>query len=92
MPRAVNTEMVKVAAVARFLGKKPEEVVRMIGEDRLPHSKLPGENKPSFRIFLPDFHAWLLPKSGTSPKLLQYAEFKKAFFEAQKAVREKTNH
>lgn len=85
MPRGAITEMVKVAAVARFLGKKPEEVLRMMKEDGLPNVPVPGENKPSVRIFLPDFHEWLVSRGRVpaASKLAAYDEFKRAFFAAQ---------
>ena len=77
------SEVVRRADVGRFLRVDPEDVQRMVDLDNLPHTKVPGEKRPMIRIFLPDFHAWLAARSRLSPKLANYDEFKRAFFEAQ---------
>lgn len=92
-----RSEMVKRAAVARFLEKDMEEIDRLMEEDGLPHQRLPGANKPSIRIFLPDFHTWMLRHTrGEVLEITDYTKFKAAFLAAQPAVkprqrRKKTN-
>lgn len=77
------SELVKRVEVARFLGMALEEVTRLIEQDKLPHARVPGPTRPGFRIFLPDLHAWLCRRSEGSPRLADYAEFRRAFFAAQ---------
>ncbi len=78
-----RSELVKRAAVARFFSQEPEEVDRQIREDGLPHCEVPGPQRNSVRIFLPDLHQWLLKRSQLSPRLGDFREFRRAFFEAQ---------
>lgn len=87
--KATGTELVKRAAVAAFLGSDPEEIDRLISEDNLPHVKVPGKERPGIRIFLPDFHQWLVARSRLSPRLKDFAEFKRAFFAAQPPRKER---
>lgn len=79
-----TSEMVKRAAIIRFLEKDADEVDRMIREDGLPVVEIPGPNKPGVRIFLPDFHEWLKAYAkGSSGKVKDYAEFLRAFHACQ---------
>jgi hypothetical protein len=77
------SELVKRAAVARFLGQDAEEVQMAIDLDGMPHTKVPGRKRPGVRIFLPDLHEWLRKRSQVSPKLADYGEFRRAFMAAQ---------
>jgi hypothetical protein len=74
--------MRKVAEVGRFLGKQPDEIVRMMVEDGLPHVRLPGRSKPSVRFVLKDVHAWLV-RYAPGSVLADYEEFVRAFEGAQ---------
>ena len=76
------SEMVKRTDVRRFLAVDPDEVDRMIEQDDLPVVKVPGRLKPAIRIFLPDFHAWLLTWTRTGAAIRDYKVFRKAFFAA----------
>jgi hypothetical protein len=76
------SEMVKRTDVRRFLAVDPEEVDRMIEEDRLPIVKVPGARKPAIRIFLPDFHAWLCGWAKEGAAIKDYQVFRRAFFAA----------
>lgn len=79
-----KSEMVKRAAVARFLGEDPEEVRRMMEMDGMPHVRVPGPTRPAFRVFLPDLHRWLCQRADGCQKLADYEEFRRAFFAAQR--------
>lgn len=82
-----GTEMVKRAAVARFLGVEPEQVQEMLDMDGLPFVSIPGKTRPGVRIFLPAFHEWLVKRGRNgSERLADYQEFKRAFFGAQPEV------
>lgn len=83
MNGVAGSEMVKRAAVARFLGQDAEEVQMAIELDGMPHTKVPGRKRPGVRIFLPDLHEWLRKRSQVSPKLADYGEFRRAFMAAQ---------
>ena len=72
----------KAVELARFFGKPPDEIERMMAEDGLPKVRLPGKNKPSVRFYLPDVHAWLVGYAPGSV-LTDYKEFLRAFEEAQ---------
>jgi hypothetical protein len=48
-----------VAKVARYLGSRPADVVRMIEVDGLPVVTLPGESRPVRKIALHGLHGWL---------------------------------
>jgi hypothetical protein len=82
-----RSEMVKRAEVARFLGVEPEQVQEMLHLDGLPYVSIPGRKRPGVRIFLPAFHEWLLRRAkGPAWTLEDYAEFRRAFEEAQEQV------
>jgi hypothetical protein len=86
-----RSEMVKRAAVARFLEREICDVDRMIEEDGLPHQRFPGKERPSIRIFLPDFHAWTLRHSrGEIEAVADYPTFKAAFMAAQPVPKKRT--
>lgn len=76
----------KTIEIARYLGKPPEEVVRMTEEDDLPHVRLQGANKPTLRFRLPDFFRWLQPRNRGC-EFGNFADFKREFEEAQKVKR-----
>ena len=79
-----GTEMVKRAAVARFLGVEPEQVQEMLDLDGLPFVSIPGKKRPGVRIFLPAFHEWMVKRGRNgSERLADYEVFKRAFFSAQ---------
>jgi len=80
---AVHTDMVRCSDVGRFLGKDSDEVKRMTEEDDLPATKIPGKNKETLRIFLPDFHVWLIRTAPEGSKLRDYGHFLRAFRAAQ---------
>jgi hypothetical protein len=67
--------------VARFLLVEPEEVRRMVGQDRLPAIEVPLRKRKVLRIYLPDFHRWLLSRSTESLAMRNYEEFLKRFDE-----------
>ena len=71
----------KRSEIARYLGKPPEEVDRMMKEDGLPYLRLPGKEKPAPRFRLRDFHRWLLKWNRGCD--LNFAEFEQEFDEAQ---------
>ena len=72
----------KKSEIARYLGKPPEEIDRMIEEDGLPYMRLPGPQKPAPRFRLRDFHRWL-GKYSQGCELRDFAEFEREFEEAQ---------
>lgn len=76
----------KKSEIARYLGKPPEEVERMMDEDGLPYVRLPGKEKPAPRFRLRDFHRWL-QKWNRGCELKDFSEFEREFEEAQQAVR-----
>lgn len=76
----------KKSEIARYLGKPPAEVERMMDEDGLPYVRLPGKEKPSSRFRLRDFHGWLL-KWNRGCAWKDFAEFEREF---EEAVRIKT--
>ena len=78
MKRA-DTDMVRRADMARFLGCEPEEVERMANEDNLPHVKMPGATRPSYRFFLPDVHGWLVKYAKGPCSLADYGKFRESF-------------
>jgi hypothetical protein len=81
------SELVKRAAVARFLGVEPEQVQEMLELDGLPYVSIPGKKRPGVRIFLPAFHEWMVKRAkGPAGTLGDYAEFRRAFVEAQGCV------
>jgi hypothetical protein len=63
------------AEVARFLEVRAEDVQRMIEFDGLPETRVPKRTRTVSRIYLPDFHAWLVGRSKNSARLLSYADF-----------------
>lgn len=48
-----------VAHVAAYLGKRPQEVAKMIDRDGLPAVNLPGEARVVRKITLHGLHRWL---------------------------------
>lgn len=52
-----------VAQVARYFGKRPQEVAAMIERDGLPAVKLPGEKRMGRKITLHGLHGWLLKRA-----------------------------
>jgi len=79
-----RVELVKRADVRRFLQVDDDEVQRMIDQDNLPYIRKPGATKPGVRIFLPDFHEWLVGYAqGASRRIADYPEFLRAFWAAQ---------
>jgi hypothetical protein len=78
------------AEVARFLEVEPDDVDRMIRMDDLPASKIPKARRNVTRIYLPDFHAWLLNRSsGDVLKLRDYTDFIARFDEVARVERKK---
>jgi hypothetical protein len=62
-----------VAEVARYLAVEPGDVKRMIRLDSLPETRIPKQTRTVARIYLPDFHAWLLSRSsGETRQLADY--------------------
>lgn len=79
-----RSDLVKRAAIARFFEKEQEEIDRMIREDALPFIKVPGPTKPGIRIYLPDFHRWLVGYAGgDSEAIRDYDQFLKSFWAVQ---------
>lgn len=52
-----------VAQVARYLGKRPQEVAAMIERDGLPAINLPGEKRMGRKIALTMLHRWLAARA-----------------------------
>jgi hypothetical protein len=79
------------AEVARFLEIEPADVDRLIEYDELPVSSIPKVRRTVRRIYLPDFHAWLVQRSsGQVRSLMSYEEFLRVFCEvARKERKEK---
>lgn len=75
-------KLLKRSDLARYLGKPPEEIDRMMEEDNLTHLRLPGKNKPSIRFRLRDVWMWL-QKWNKGCDLKSFAEFAREFEEAQ---------
>jgi hypothetical protein len=65
-----------VAEVARYLAVDPKDVKRMIELDALPASRIPKKKRTVERIYLPDFHQWILGRSsGQNDRLRDYPAF-----------------
>jgi hypothetical protein len=92
MSLASTTDLVKCIEVARFLGKDSDEVRRMTEEDDLPAVKIPAKTKNSLRIYLPDFHTWLIRTAPEESKLRSYPEFLKSFRAAQARPSKQTHN
>ncbi len=56
-----------VAEVARYLGKRPQEVVAMIERDKLPACNMPGEKRLRWKFTLHGLHRWLSSRSTGGP-------------------------
>jgi hypothetical protein len=52
-----------IAQIARYLGKRPPEVSRMIEEDGLPAVCLPGEKRMGRKITLHGLHGWMAERA-----------------------------
>ena len=76
--------MVKRAEIARFLGVESAEVDRMIELDDLPAIRVPGQTRPSVRIYLVDFHRWLLRGADPASEIRDYPGFVASFQAARK--------
>jgi len=57
--------------VARFLAVEPRDVKAMIELDGLPTTKIPKKTRKVDRIYLPDFHAWLVNRSKNAADRLR---------------------
>jgi hypothetical protein len=55
----VSRGLYSVAQIARYFGKRPQEVAAMIDRDSLPAVKLPGEKRMGRKITLHGLHGWL---------------------------------
>lgn len=73
----------KKSEIARYLGKPPEEVQRLMDDDGLPYVRLPGTDKPAPRFRLLDFHRWL-QKWNRGCDFKDFREFEQEFNAAQK--------
>lgn len=79
-----GSELVRLADLGRFLCQDADEV-RLLVTDGMPHTKVNGRTRPVYRVFLPDFHRWLMLRSPGCERLADYQEFRRAFREAQTA-------
>lgn len=77
------SDLVTRAEVGRFLRVPQGAVDRMIEVDVLPVVEVPGPTKMEKRIYLPDFHAWLLRGVPMESGLRRYEEFLRSFRAAQ---------
>ena len=72
----------KRSELARYLGKPPAEIDRMVEVNGLPYLRLPGESKPAMRFRLRDVFQWL-QKWNRGCDLKSFADFEREFEEAQ---------
>ncbi|HRJ11407.1 MAG TPA: hypothetical protein PK490_12310 [Prosthecobacter sp.] len=59
----MSSGLYTVAHVARYMGKRPQEVARLIDEDGLPAVELPGPKRPVRKIALHGLHKWLAERA-----------------------------
>jgi hypothetical protein len=68
------------AEVARYLMIEREDLDRMVRIHGLPVTWLSRPTRPVMRIYLPDFHEWVLERTkGASERLRNYDNFLEEF-------------
>ncbi len=61
--------------VARYLAIEAADVKRLVKLDGMPATAIPKATRTVLRIYLPDFHAWLVRRSKNPGSLAIYPEF-----------------
>lgn len=59
----MRTGLYSLATVAKFLGKRPRDMERMIEEDGLPAVPVPGEEESRYKFAATQLCAWLNARS-----------------------------
>jgi hypothetical protein len=72
--------------VAAYLGVEPEDIDRMVAEDKLPCLRLLGKKRFIHKFPLRGVHAWLVERTENAPReMLDFERFREDFAEAVKA-------
>jgi hypothetical protein len=66
--------------VAVYLGVEPEDIDRMVAEDKLPCLRLLGKKRFIHKFPLRGVHAWLVERTENAPReLLDFERFREDF-------------
>jgi len=61
--------------IARYLAVEAKDVARMIRLDGLPATSIPKTKRTVQRVYLPDFHKWLMKRTKNAGMLADYDNF-----------------
>lgn len=78
--------------IARFLGKRDDEIKALVELDGLPAVNVPAKTKPILKVALAPFHAWLEQRSQNTALTIEQLRDELELVSEQSAKRaEKTD-